>query len=157
MTIFSGVVTTRRLTISLLSIRRCSRFIFSVRCSISSNTLSSGMGIFMAFSNTAPTVFTPNFSKGNTFSMTPDRRSGYFSSASVSPVGAQSTIMVSYSPLSYISKILNMENSSSNPGKISSSSASIPPPPLAVSNCFRYPFKFPQLFSPSYTVSISMA
>ena len=55
---------------------------------------------------------------GNNFSIYHESSSGNFNNANVSPVGAQSTIILSYFSLIYISAIFNNENNSSIPGII---------------------------------------
>ena len=94
-TIFSDVVTTRRLTVSLSSKSLCRFFMRSINDSISSNTLSFGIGTFIVLSIIFPIVLVAARSIDRILFINSDRRSGYFSRDSVSPVGAQSTMTVS--------------------------------------------------------------
>jgi hypothetical protein len=101
---------------------------------MSSNTASLGSDTSRNVRANGRAADTTRFSHGNTFSSHQLATSGNESSRSVSPVGAQSTTIASYSSLSWWRLIWSSENSSSMPGGTVSSSAEMRSTPRSASS-----------------------
>ena len=145
-TIRSGVMT-RRIEV----VERSRRMSFMAtrlrtRRSMSSNTASPGRAMSSIPANgRAAATIGPR--KGNTFSSHQVQTSGKDRSRSVSPVGAQSTMIASNSPDSWWCLICSSENSSSMPGGTVSSSAEIRSTPRSASRSPSQPDTASQLLS----------
>ena len=124
-TILSGFITSRIVQlsrsrrISFISIRFCDRRWMSA------NTAWLGIGMSSSVRASGLAAARIWRSLGNTFSIHQRATSGNESSRSVSPVGAQSTMIASHSPEWCWAWSWSSENSSSMPGGTVSSSAEI--------------------------------
>ena len=133
-TIRSGFITSR------IDVRSRSRRIpfIAIRLrasrSTSSNTSSPGSGMSSTPRASGRAAAIQRLRKGKTFSSHQVQTSGNESSRRVSPVGAQSTTITSYSPDSWWVLIVSSENSSSMPGGTVSSSALMPSTPRSASS-----------------------
>src|SRR3954454_1005637 len=100
----------------------------------SANTASEGMGMSKTERASGRATARICFSHGKTFSSHQRETSGKESRRSVSPVGAQSTMTTSHSPLAWARLSCSSANSSSIPGGTVSSSAEIRSTPRSMSS-----------------------